>query len=133
MIDFRASRWFSAILFVALALSTDKLSASGLDDAIAGRSALEQNRYDDAIRLFTKAINSTKLPPRQLAGAYYGRGNAYAEKHVYALAIADFGETFFEITNCFPIFRGRSGFDSLIICPNSNKTRASRFSLKLKN
>src|SRR6202035_3954324 len=30
-------------------------------------------------------------------------------------------------------FRGRSGFDSLIICPNSNKTRASRFSLKLKN
>src|SRR5580704_11718863 len=30
-------------------------------------------------------------------------------------------------------FRGRSGFDSLIICPNSNRTRASRFSLKLKN
>ena len=30
-------------------------------------------------------------------------------------------------------FRGFSGFDSLVICPNNNKTRASRFSLKLKN
>ena len=30
-------------------------------------------------------------------------------------------------------FRGFSGFDSLVICPNNNSARASRFSLKLKN
>jgi hypothetical protein len=30
-------------------------------------------------------------------------------------------------------FSGYSGFDSLIICPNSSRTRASRLSLKLKN
>ena len=34
---------------------------------------------------------------------------------------------------CLAHLQGCSGFDSLIICPNSNKTRASRFSLKLKN
>ncbi len=30
-------------------------------------------------------------------------------------------------------FRGESDFDSLVMSPNSNKTRASRLSLKLKN
>src|ERR1700733_248717 len=30
-------------------------------------------------------------------------------------------------------FRGFSGFDSFVICPNNKRTRASRFSLKLKN
>ncbi len=30
-------------------------------------------------------------------------------------------------------FRGESDFDSLVISPNNNKTRASRLSLKLKN
>jgi hypothetical protein len=29
--------------------------------------------------------------------------------------------------------QGDSAFDSLIICPNSNRTRANRLSLKLKN
>lgn len=79
------------VSFVALAASSDA-SASGLDDALAGRSAIEEHRYDDALRLFTRAINSGELSPRDLAGAHYGRGIAYAEKQNYNLAIAEFGE-----------------------------------------
>jgi len=67
--------------------------AGGIDDAIAGRSALKLNRYDEAIRLFTGAIDSSQLSPRDVAGAHLGRGSAYAAKSLHQLAIADFTET----------------------------------------
>src|ERR1035441_245225 len=107
MIDFKTSRWSSAILLVAVALSTARLSASGLDDAKAGRTAFEESRYDDAIRLFTKAINSAELSNRDLAATHYGRGTAYGEKHLYDLAIADFGETIRILPDYAPAYYNR--------------------------
>src|SRR5436305_8503652 len=87
--DSKARRWLLVILFAAMAASSNGLRAGGMDDAKAGLSALDEKRYSDAIRLFTKAINSDELSGRQLASMYYGRGLAYAETHRLDLAIAD--------------------------------------------
>lgn len=107
MIAFRICRWFSVILFLAIVVLTDGASAGGLDDAIAGRSALQRDRYDEAIGLFTRAINSAELTPRDSAGAYYGRGSAYAEKNAYDLAIADFSETIRILPDYSPAYYNR--------------------------
>ena len=64
--------------------------ASGLDDGSAGLTAAQHGDYDEAIRLFSAALASGELSPRNGMLAYNNRGNAYQDKGNYRRAIADY-------------------------------------------
>jgi tetratricopeptide (TPR) repeat protein len=64
--------------------------AGGLDDANAGLAALNGHNYDEAIRLYTKAIESGELSQKDLSIVLYNRGLAWKDKGDYDKAIADY-------------------------------------------
>ncbi len=76
----------SGKIFVALTLMVLPLpaaQAAGLDDANAAVLAARDGKYDDAIRLFTNAINSDNLNLKARAQAYAYRGIAKATTSDY--------------------------------------------------
>src|SRR5450432_3858535 len=82
----------SGKIFVALALMVVPLpaaQAAGLDDANAAVMAAREGKYDDAIRLFTSAINSDELNIKGRAQAYAYRGIAKATLGDYDAAQED--------------------------------------------
>jgi tetratricopeptide (TPR) repeat protein len=74
------------------ACQTPPAGVEDLDRLNAASKALEQRRWDEAIRLISEAIQSEHLSPPRLAAAYRARGKARAEKRNYDLAIEDFSE-----------------------------------------
>jgi tetratricopeptide (TPR) repeat protein len=82
---------FVAILLLSLMVCvTSPGWADGWDDADAGIAAAKGGDYDEAIRLFTKAIESGELSRENLSIAYYNRGNAWQSKGDSDKAIADY-------------------------------------------
>jgi lipoprotein NlpI len=82
----------SGKIFVALALMVLPLpaaQAAGLDDANAAVMAAREGKYDDAIRLFTSAINSDELNIKGRAQAFAYRGIAKATLGDYDSAQED--------------------------------------------
>jgi tetratricopeptide (TPR) repeat protein len=64
--------------------------AGGLTDAKAGLAASKSGNYDEAIRLYTKAIESAELSQENLSKSYNNRGIAWHGKGEYDKAIADY-------------------------------------------
>src|SRR4030042_4780219 len=82
---------FAVILSLFLMVCmTSPTWAGGDDDADAGAYALDAGDYDEAIRLFTKAIESGDLHPVTLYAVYNFRGKAWDHKGDYDRAISDF-------------------------------------------
>ncbi len=79
-----------ALLLISLAPAP--ASADAKDDLSAGKKAAFDGRRDEALQLLTKAIDSRKLSPADLAGAYNSRATIYTETKKHELAIADFTE-----------------------------------------
>src|SRR3977135_2620194 len=78
-------------LVFLLAIANFELAhATGLDDGSAGLAAAQRGDFDEAIRLFTAAIASGELSPRNKVFAYHNRGNTYQDKENYGKAIADY-------------------------------------------
>lgn len=76
-------------LAVVIAFVATAALANAIDDGNAGLDALNNGAYDDAIRLFTKALKSGQLKGDDQEFAYLNRGKAYIGKHDYAKAVAD--------------------------------------------
>jgi tetratricopeptide (TPR) repeat protein len=77
------------LLFALMVCLTSPAWAGGLDDAKAGLAAAKGGDYDEAIRLYTKAIESGELSREDLSITYYDRGIAWVKKGDYDKAIAD--------------------------------------------
>jgi hypothetical protein len=73
---------------VCLSLATTA-HANGIADGTAGIAALNNGAYDEAIRLFTRAIKLGHLPPTDREAAYLDRGLAYMSEGQYRSAVAD--------------------------------------------
>ncbi len=71
------------LALVALILPADVVRAAGVEDANAAVLAARDGKYDDAIRLFTNAINSDALNLKSRAQAYAYRGIAKATTSDY--------------------------------------------------
>src|ERR1700688_321407 len=71
------------LALAALFLSADVVRAAGVEDANAAVLAARDGKYDDAIRLFTNAINSDNLNLKARAQAYAYRGIAKATTSDY--------------------------------------------------
>ncbi|MEE8444199.1 MAG: tetratricopeptide repeat protein [Alphaproteobacteria bacterium] len=63
---------------------------TAFDQATAGYEARKKGKLDLAIRLYTSAIGSGELLPKNLAITYLNRGNAYYDKRLYNKAVADY-------------------------------------------
>jgi tetratricopeptide (TPR) repeat protein len=63
-----------------------------LEDAIAGMAAASGGDFDEAIRLYTKAIESGELSREDLSNAYFNRGVSWYNKGDYDKAIADYSK-----------------------------------------
>jgi Flp pilus assembly protein TadD len=82
-----------SFLFLSLVLCFVSLAwAGGLDDAQAGLAAQNRGDYDEAIRLFTKAIESGDLSQETLISVYNSRANTWDAKRDYDHAIADYSK-----------------------------------------
>jgi lipoprotein NlpI len=79
----------TAFLALALILFAASAQAAGVEDANAGVVAARAGKYDDAIELFTKAINSDELNLTGRAQAYAYRGVAKATLGDYDGAAED--------------------------------------------
>jgi len=80
----------SPFLALALAFScAGTAHAAGIDDANAAVIAAKDGKYDDAVRLFTSAINSDELNTTGRAQAYAYRGIAKATLGDYEAAQED--------------------------------------------
>ncbi|MCJ7664952.1 MAG: tetratricopeptide repeat protein [Desulfobacterales bacterium] len=80
-----------AILSLSLMVClTSPAWAGGLDDYKAGQATAQKRNYDEAIRLFTKAIASGELSQENVSDTYNNRGNAWYAKGDYDKAIADY-------------------------------------------
>jgi lipoprotein NlpI len=77
------------LALAALFLSADMTRAAGGDDANAAVLAARDGKYDDAIRLFTNAINGDDLNLKSRAQAYAYRGIAKATTDDYDGATED--------------------------------------------
>ena len=73
--------WFGAQVaagIMAFAASSAAMAASAVEDANAAVQAARQGNYEEAIELFTNAINSDELTLKSRAQAYAYRGIAKA-------------------------------------------------------
>jgi len=79
-----------AIAAGVLALMVASSACAGAsEDGAAGLQALNNGAYDQAIRHFTRALNSGELAPDEEELAYYSRAEAYFNKNDYGHSIAD--------------------------------------------
>jgi lipoprotein NlpI len=81
-------RFFLAVILILT--SAGAAWANGLDDGRAGLAAVRRGEYDEAIRLFSAAIASGELSPRNIVVAYLNRGNAYQDKGDYEHAVVEY-------------------------------------------
>jgi len=82
-----------SFLFLSLVLcSVPWVWAGGLDDFKAGTDAQGRGDYDEAIRLYTKAIASGDLSQEKLSEVYNRRGNAWYSKFNGERALADYNK-----------------------------------------
>jgi lipoprotein NlpI len=79
----------ATLTLALLLLPAEMASAGGIDDANAAVKAARDGKYDDAIRLFTSAINSDELNLTGRAQAYAYRGIAKATVGDYDAAAED--------------------------------------------
>ncbi len=77
------------LALAALFLSADMVRAAGVDDANAAVLAARDGKYDEAIHLFTNAINGDDLNLKSRAQAYAYRGIARATTGDYDGATED--------------------------------------------
>jgi tetratricopeptide (TPR) repeat protein len=77
---------FSLVLILAAPVS----AAAPATDILAGNQAAEAGNLDQAIKLFSKAIDSKKLSKENLAIAYNNRGSAYDDKGNIEQAVRDY-------------------------------------------
>ena len=79
------------ILVLAVLLAfTGTARAGGLEYCKLGVSAQHAGKLDLAIKYFTRCIDAGDVTKKNLARAFYIRGNAYYSKSEYDLAIADY-------------------------------------------
>jgi|GEM_PF-6875203 len=80
------------IFAIACFIHTGLVSAAAIDDAKAGLEAQDRNDDNEAIRLYTKALDATSEPldNRLRAIALNNRGNAHVAKGRHDEGIADF-------------------------------------------
>ncbi|MGD0143324.1 MAG: tetratricopeptide repeat protein [Rhizomicrobium sp.] len=81
----KAGLWLSMMALTA----TTVAYAGAVEDGTAGLAALNRGSYDEAIRLFTRALKSGELSPEDREFAYLNRGNAYLAKNDFKDAVAD--------------------------------------------
>jgi tetratricopeptide (TPR) repeat protein len=81
-----------SLLFCAALLIAAPAWAGAKDDIMAGNAAAQAKKFDQAIKLYTRAINSGKLTPANLAVAYNNRGSAYDDNGIAANAMKDFNQ-----------------------------------------
>ncbi|MEE2981392.1 MAG: tetratricopeptide repeat protein, partial [Pseudomonadota bacterium] len=81
-------RWLFAVLFMVVAPLP--VWADALDDARAALEAQSQGNLDEAIRLYTLAIDSGGLTNDNIVFAYNNRGLAFDDKGLHDRAIVDF-------------------------------------------
>lgn len=79
-------------VFVNLTAFATLATAAGLDDAKAGEAAAHRGDYDEAIRLYTRALQSGKLSVEDRAINFSHRGIAWKQKLDLNRAIADYNE-----------------------------------------
>jgi lipoprotein NlpI len=79
----------ATLTLALLCLPAGMASAGGIDDANAAVKAARDGKYEDAIRLFTSAINSDELNLSGRAQAYAYRGIAKATIGDYDAAAED--------------------------------------------
>jgi len=72
------------LALAALLLPADAALAAGIEDANAAVLAARSGKYDEAIRLFTSAINSDELN-------LTGRAQAYAYRGIAKATLGDYG------------------------------------------
>lgn len=87
----RSYRRLCLALLAAIAIG-GATRADGVADGNAGMDALNRKDYDEAIRMFTRALQPGRLKGDDREFAYLNRGNAYAGKQDYVHAIADLKE-----------------------------------------
>jgi tetratricopeptide (TPR) repeat protein len=78
------------IAFAILVLLPLPAFGSGRDVMVEAFNERISRNYDRAIELYTKAIETEKLPADSLSKAYWGRGLSYRSKGLYDHAIEDF-------------------------------------------
>jgi tetratricopeptide (TPR) repeat protein len=78
----------ATLLVCAFAMST-AAKADGAQDGEAGLQALDHGSYDEAVRLFTRALNARDLSNDDREFAYLSRGKAYLGKGDKTDALAD--------------------------------------------
>jgi tetratricopeptide (TPR) repeat protein len=71
-------------------LTTGSAWAGAPEDVAAGMKAHQGGDMEEAIKLFTQAIDSGDLSPSQLASTYINRGLSFFKKRDYEWAIADY-------------------------------------------
>lgn len=88
-----ARRLACVSLFLCAALIMTAPSWAGpKEDIMAGNAAAQAKKFDQAIKMYTRAIKSGKLSPSNLAVAYNNRGSAYDDKDLAAKAMKDFNQ-----------------------------------------
>jgi tetratricopeptide (TPR) repeat protein len=86
------------LLFVAVSMAvlmfcvTSPGWGGGLGDAGAGLTASRRGDLDEAIRLYTKAIDSGELSDENVVVIYTNRGNIFLRKGDYKRAIKDYSK-----------------------------------------
>jgi tetratricopeptide (TPR) repeat protein len=83
------ARGLAAIAAVTVALM-GAAPAGGIADGEAGLAALKRGAYDEAIRLFTRALQPGRLSHNDTEFAYLNRGAAYEAKGDLDHAVADY-------------------------------------------
>jgi tetratricopeptide (TPR) repeat protein len=76
----------ASLLFAAPSWAAPK------DDIMAGNAAAQAKKFDQAIKLYTRAIKSGKLSKSNLAVAYNNRGSAFDDNGMPAKAMKDFNQ-----------------------------------------
>jgi len=108
-----------ALPFVAALICADIASAAGIDDANNAVLAARDGKYDDAIRLFSNALNGDELNLTSRAQAFTYRGIAKAATGDYdgaredlnsAIALqSDYAPEAYAYRGYFELVRGESG------------------------
>ncbi|HEY5072407.1 MAG TPA: hypothetical protein VII63_10285 [Caulobacteraceae bacterium] len=81
--------WISLWVALPALVLASAVQANGADDGEAGLTALKAGSYDQAVMLFTRALNSGSLAGDDREFALASRGRAYLLKGEMTLAIAD--------------------------------------------
>src|SRR6266852_7996595 len=80
----------SAIVIFSALLTFSIVAKAAFKDVDAGLEALKRADYEEAVRLFTLAVETPGLSIDARTSAYVYRGNAYTLKGMYDRAIVDY-------------------------------------------